>query len=111
MDIVSLGPLADQLLAAAPEATGDRSARTVYGGHGRALGQTLIALRAGSALAEHQNPGDATVLVVRGRIRLTAGDRSWEGSPYDLLPVPDAVHGLEALEDSVVLLTVARQLG
>jgi quercetin dioxygenase-like cupin family protein len=109
MDIASLGPLADQLLAAAPEAQAGRSARTVYGGHGRTLGQTLIALGTGSSLSEHQNPGDATVLVVRGRVRLTVGDQSWDGSPYDLLPVPDAVHGLEALEDSVVLLTVARR--
>ncbi|GAA1365812.1 cupin domain-containing protein [Streptomyces beijiangensis] len=109
MDIASLGPLADELLAAAPDAHAGRSARTVYGGHGRTLGQTLIALGAGTSLSDHQNPGDATVLVVRGRVRLTAGDQSWEGSPYDLLPVPDAVHGLEALEDSVVLLTVARR--
>ncbi|MHA6765485.1 cupin domain-containing protein [Streptacidiphilus sp. PAMC 29251] len=110
MEINSLGPLADTLLADA-RATGShagRSARTLYGGHGSALAQTMIALLAGGTLSDHENPGHATVLVLRGRVRLTAGDAFGEGEPYDLLSVPGAVHGLEAVEDSVILLTVAR---
>lgn len=112
MEINSLEPLADGLLADARAAVGNagRSARTLYGGHGSALAQTLIALLAGSTLADHENHGQATVLVVRGRVRLTVGDSFSEGAPYDLLAVPAAVHGLTAVEDSVVLLTVARQL-
>ncbi|WP_342707431.1 hypothetical protein [Arthrobacter subterraneus] len=39
---------------------------------------------------------------------LRAGDVSWEGSPGDLLIVPQARHSLEAIEESVVLLTVAK---
>jgi quercetin dioxygenase-like cupin family protein len=41
-------------------------------------------------------------------VRLTAGDVSWEGSPGDLIVVPPERHTLEALEDSAVLLTVAK---
>jgi quercetin dioxygenase-like cupin family protein len=45
---------------------------------------------------------------LNGRVRLSAGDTSWEGSPGDLLIVPQASHTLEALEESAVLLTVAK---
>lgn len=85
-----------------------RSSHTVYGGHEHVLRQTLLALTTGTALAEHENPGEATVLVLRGRVRLTAGETSWEGRSGDLLVVPPARHGLEALEDSVIVLTVAK---
>ncbi|WP_329126842.1 LuxR family transcriptional regulator [Streptomyces sp. NBC_01465] len=111
METNSLGPLADALLAEARAgAHGRRSARTVYGGNGSALAQTMIALLSGSSLSDHENPGHATVLVVRGRVRLTAGEVLGEGTPFELLAVPEAVHGLEAVEDSVILLTVARQI-
>lgn len=85
-----------------------RSSRTVYGGHEHVLRQTVIALAAAQSLQEHENPGQATVHVLLGRVRLAAGEVAWEGSPGDLLIGPDARHGLEALEDCVVLLTVAK---
>ena len=46
--------------------------------------------------------------VLHGRVRLSAGDLGWEGSPGDLLIVPAARHTLDALEDSAVLLTVVK---
>jgi len=48
------------------------------------------------------------VHVLRGRVRLTSEGQSWEGRAGDLLKVPDARHSLHALEDSAVLLTVAK---
>jgi quercetin dioxygenase-like cupin family protein len=97
----------EHLERAAASSTG-RSAETVYGGHEHTLRQTLIALRAGTTLAEHENPGEATVLVLRGRVRLHSGDEAWEGMTGDLLLVPPARHSLEALEDAAALLTVAK---
>ena len=78
------------------------------GGHERVLRQTVIALVQGAALAEHANPAEATVHVLSGRVRLSAGELSWEGRSGDLIVVPDSSHSLEALEDSAVLLTVAK---
>jgi quercetin dioxygenase-like cupin family protein len=81
---------------------------TVYGGHEHALRQTVLALTAGSSLDEHQSPGEATVQVLRGRVRLTGGKLAWEGRAGDLLVVPDARHALQAVQDAVVLLTVSK---
>lgn len=108
MEKSSLTALARQQLSLAQDASSGRSARTVYGGHEHVLRQTVIALAHGQALSEHESPGEATVHVLIGRVRLVAGDNSWEGSPGDLLIVPIAAHSLEAIEDSAVLLTVAK---
>lgn len=111
MEKSSLTALARQQLMIAREASSGRSARTVYGGHQHTLRQTLIALVAGRRLDEHDSPGESTVHVLQGRVRLVTGDDGWEGSPGDLIIVPAARHALEALEDSAVLLTVSTATG
>jgi quercetin dioxygenase-like cupin family protein len=107
----SLTALAREHLETARAASSGRSAHTMYGGHEHVLRQTLIALRAGSNLDEHENPGEATVQVLQGRVTLVAGDTRWNGSPGDLMTVPDSRHALEAVEDSVILLTVGKTIG
>lgn len=108
MKKLSMDALIRQLLERAAQANGGRAAETVYGGHEHTLRQTLIAMNQGTVLAEHENPGEATVQVLRGRVRMAAGADSWDGIAGDLIVVPDARHSLEALETAVVLLTVAK---
>jgi quercetin dioxygenase-like cupin family protein len=104
----SLTALARGQLELARQASSGRSAHTVYGGNEHVLRQTLIALAAGHRLDEHDSPGEATVHVLHGRVRLSAGEDGWEGSPGDLLVVPAVRHSLDAIEDSAVLLTVGK---
>lgn len=108
MEKLSLTALSRAQLDLARQSSSGRSATTVYGGHEHMLRQTMIALAAGHKLDDHSNPGEATVHVLRGRVRLAAEDVAWDGSPGDFLVVPDATHSLDALEDAVVLLTVAK---
>lgn len=108
MQKMSLDALAREHLQRARSASAGRSAETVYGGHEHTLRQAIVALTAGSSLADHENPGESTAQVISGRVRLGTGQESWEGRSGDLIVIPPARHNLEALEDSVVLLTVAK---
>jgi quercetin dioxygenase-like cupin family protein len=110
MQKTSLIALARHELHQAREASSGRSAKTVFGGHEHQLRQTLIALRAGEELSKHENPGEATVQVLVGRVLLKAGEVSWNGSVGDILTIPDGLHSLDAIEDSAVLLTVVKKL-
>lgn len=101
--------LAHDLLRAASTGSAGRASELLVGGPRTTMTQTLIGLQAGQHLSEHENPGEATVLVLEGRIRLYAGDFAAEGATGELLTVPPARHGLEALEDSAVLLTAVRR--
>ena len=108
MEKKSLTALVRRQMETAGQAASGRSAATVYGGHEHVLRQTVIALQAGFVLDEHENPGEATVFVLKGRISLASGDVTWDGSAGDLLIVPQARHSVHALEDSAILLTVAK---
>lgn len=104
--VQSLSTLAEEQLASAKAASSGRSAHTVYGGRGHALRQTLLALAAGRGLDEHESPGEATLLVLRGRVRLSAVSGTVDGIAGDHIAIPAERHSLSALEDSAVVLTV-----
>ena len=103
---VDLHELAGQLLEKATSEHSGRAGRTLpHPVDG--LRQTVIALRAGAELGEHESPGPASLLVIRGRVRLMADEESVELGRYQISPIPDRRHSLHADEDSVVLLSVA----
>lgn len=108
MNKVSLEALAREQLQQAASSASGRAADTVYGGHEKVLRQTVIGIREGARLSEHENPGEATVYVLSGRVRMIVGDETWEGRTGDLLIVPQSRHSLEAAETSAILLTVAK---
>jgi quercetin dioxygenase-like cupin family protein len=101
----SLHALAREQLDAAHRAESARAAATVIGGHEHSLRQTVVALTANAELAEHDNPGEASLYVISGRIELHANGEMWEARTGDLLEIPQARHSVSALEDSAILLT------
>jgi quercetin dioxygenase-like cupin family protein len=108
MQKMSLDALAREHLDRARDASAGRSAQTIFGGHEHMLRQTLVALRATTTLGEHESPGEATLQVLSGRVRLSAGEVVWDGRAGDFIVIPPARHDLQALEDAVVLLTVGQ---
>ncbi len=106
MDALSMTALADAQLNAARSARAGRAANTVYGGQDCALRQTLLALAEGQRLDEHENPGEATLFVIRGRVQLGTSTGTVDGDTGDFIVIPQERHHLVALEDAVVLLTV-----
>ena len=104
----SLDALARELLAAASASSSGRAARNRLRRSRARTPPDRDRTGGRQALAEHENPGEATVHVLHGRVRLVAGAQSWEGRKGDLLIVPLAAHSLEADENSAVLLTVAK---
>ena len=101
----SLDALAREQLEEAGRAPAARAARTVVGGNERVMRQTLVALKGGADLDEHENPGEATLYVVKGRVELRAAGDRWEARTGDLVEIPQARHSVHAVEDSAFLLT------
>ena len=104
-EILSLAELGSELLEQARTHHSQRAARTISAG--RSLRATVMALAAGTDLAEHDPPPAATLQVLTGSVRLHAGDRSWTLTDADIVTIPQQRHSLHADSDTVVLLTVA----
>lgn len=105
MDAVPLPDLIAEHLERARQHDHGRSAQALHPGRQHQLRQTLIAMVEGTALGEHQAPGEATLQVLRGRVRLSAAGAATEASAGDLVIIPAERHDLHALEDAAVLLT------
>ena len=102
MQTTSLTEIAREQLETARAASSGRASVTVFGGQEHDLRQTVIALSGGRSLGEHESPGDASLQVLVGTVRLTAGEESWEGSAGDYLVIPAHRHDLHADTDAVV---------
>ena len=103
---IDVHALAGELLQKATSESAGRAARTLpHPVDG--LRQTLIALRDGAEMDEHESPGAASLMVIRGRVRIEAGADSVDLGPHQIVPIPDRRHSLRAAEQSVVLLSVA----
>jgi quercetin dioxygenase-like cupin family protein len=98
-----LNALALEHLDKALAAPHGRSAHLLV--HQNVLRQTLIALREGTALDEHEAPQAASIQVLHGRVRLTAASGDQVVETDGLVPIPSERHGLLALSDAAVLLT------
>ncbi len=68
----------------------------------------LIALRAGAALSSHRADGPITVQVIEGRIRFSAEAKTVTLTEGHMLSLQAGIpHAVDAVEESVFLLTVA----
>lgn len=107
---LDLAVLADFLLAEAAENPLGRHMNPVAFHHTH-LRMTGIGLTAGAELPPHENPGEATLQVLRGRVRLVALEADGiESGAVELVAgrvgrIPDSRHRVEALEPSALLLT------
>jgi quercetin dioxygenase-like cupin family protein len=68
----------------------------------------LTALKANAHMPEHKTDGRISVHVLSGHIRLNASGRTFDLLPGSLLALDQGVpHGIEALQESAFLLTIA----
>jgi quercetin dioxygenase-like cupin family protein len=104
-EMVVLAELADQLIADLAHHHSGRTARTVL--TGESMRATVIALKAGTELAEHDAPPAATLFCITGEVTLRSEERSLSLYPGQLVPIPPVRHAVEAHADSAILLTVA----
>lgn len=69
---------------------------------------TLRAMKAGTRIPDHHNPGRICVHTVRGHIRMHADGKLFDLPQGRMLVLDRAItHDVEALEESAFLLTVA----
>ena len=104
-DVTQVDTLATELIGQARAHHSRRAARTVVSGTSQRV--TLIALAEGAELAEHDAPPAATLHVLTGRVRLHTHNREWTLGDGHLAAIPPERHGLRALTDAAILLTVA----
>ncbi|GAA0968084.1 cupin [Actinocorallia libanotica] len=104
--MTDLKSLAERHLSQAKDDKNGRSAHMFL--HEGPLRQTVIALTAGSRLDEHNSPHAASLQVLSGRVVLTSALGDTELGEGELAPIPPERHGLNALADSVLVLTTVK---
>lgn len=107
MELDNLPSLAADLLTSARAASSGRAAKSIRSGRGVQLRQTVMALVHGHGLDDHVAPGEATLQVLEGRVRLRWEEQAVDMGAGDWIDLPDARHALDAETDAVILLTVS----
>lgn len=97
-----LGQMAEHALGLATAAANGRHAEVLV--HDGPLRQSVIALRKGTELAEHNAPPAASLQMLSGSVRIT-GTEPAEIAEGALQVLTHERHGVRALADSVFLLT------
>ena len=72
--------------------------------HDGPLRQTVLALKQGVRLAEHNSPPAASIQMIRGRVKVT-GEEPVVLETGEVAALTHHRHSVEALDDSVFLLT------
>ncbi|QIN83056.1 hypothetical protein GBA63_10630 [Rubrobacter tropicus] len=86
---------------------GRRNSITLRKGGGMSV--VLLVMRAGDHLEEHAAPGPISLAVREGRVRFSTPGAKVEAGPETLLACDAGErHAVEALEDSVCVVTIAR---
>ena len=102
--------LADEIASLKQEASwqqGDRNGRTLV--HEPLLRIVLSIMKSKAQLSEHRADGPVSIQALEGHLRLTVADTVVDLVPGQLAVVEAAVtHELEAIEESVFLLTIAQ---
>lgn len=98
-----LAQLLDEHLGKARESKHGRSSEQLL--HDGPLRQNLIVLAEGFKLDDHEPPPAAAVLVLRGRVRITAAGGDVELGEHQFASIPHERHGVTALENSAFILT------
>ena len=112
MESTNLTDLIDEQLTLAGQGeTSGRSARTLHGGKENALRQTVVVMLGGHRMDEHVSPGEATLLVLAGSLRIHTAERQMDAREGDFVVIPKERHSVDALEDSAFLLTVIKPVG
>ncbi len=107
--VTNLPSAAAALLGHARASRAGRAGQTLTPGAGSPLKQTLLALAAGHSLAEHESPSAATLQVVIGAVRLTSAAGRVDLREGDHTMLPAVRHGIDAVDDAVMLLTVTQE--
>jgi quercetin dioxygenase-like cupin family protein len=97
----------ESLLDEARGMSSGRAAKSLTPGAHAPLKQTLIALRAGVELSEHQTNGPATIHLLRGRATINSDEGAIELQSGQWAAIPAVRHNLQSSADTVALITVA----
>jgi quercetin dioxygenase-like cupin family protein len=101
-----LGTKAERLMEEGAWQRGQRNSITLRKGEG--MNVVLLVMKAGDRLEEHAAPGPLSLSVREGRVRFMAEEEVAEAGSGTLLTCDAGVrHTVEALSDTVCLLTIA----